>query len=161
MIGRFKLILANVIAFWVHRKDRYGKHRYYSYHLIGVDRMLKSNLHRFGIKEGSNIYWQLRVIAVLHDAVEDHDLSLRLIQRIFGFEVAAALDAISKRKGETREEYITRVQSNRLACVVKYYDSLFNFMSCRDDKDGERSLLYYKQAEQCVAKANEFFGILS
>lgn len=156
MTARFKLLTANVIAFWLHRKDSY-----YNHHLKGVDRMLRNNLHRFGVRKGSRIYWQLRIVAVLHDAVEDHGLSLHLAKTIFGGDVAAALDAISRREGETRKQYLSRVQSNRLACVVKYYDSLFNFLSCERDKDGKRALLYHEQAKQCVVKANEFFGVLN
>jgi|SRR5690625_32224 len=161
MAARLKLLAANVLALCLHRKDKYGKHSYYGHHLKGVDRMLKGNVHRFGVRKGSHVYWQLRIIAILHDAVEDHDLSLHLAKTIFGNDVAAALDAISRRKGETRKQYMVRVQSNRLACVVKYYDSLFNFMSCKADEDGKRSLLYYEQAEQCITKANEFFGVIN
>src|SRR5690625_3301257 len=128
MAARLKLLAANVLALCLHRKDKYGKHSYYGHHLKGVDRMLKGNVHRFGGRNGSQAYWQLTIIALLRDAVGDDDLSLHSGKTSLGSDVAAALEAISRRKGETRKQYMVRVQSNRLACVVKYYDSLFSFM---------------------------------
>lgn len=64
-----------------------------------------------------------RIVAVLHDVIEDSDTySLDQAQVDFGIEVAMALDAITKRKGETYDAYLGRVAANKLATTVKLAD---------------------------------------
>jgi hypothetical protein len=63
-----------------------------------------------------------KIVAVLHDVVEDTPVGLDVIQRLFGDEIADAVDAISHRKGEPRSEYYARVKANPIALVVKYAD---------------------------------------
>lgn len=59
----------------------------------------------------------------LHDVVEDTDITLDDL-RSFGCSerVVAAVDAISKRRGESFESYYERVKANDLALVVKWHD---------------------------------------
>ena len=48
-------------------------------------------------------------MAVLHDVVEDSDVGLSRIRYDFGDRVAAAVDALTKREGESYDEYLDRV----------------------------------------------------
>lgn len=50
------------------------------------------------------------VAAVLHDTVEDTDLTLDSIYVIFGGEVRDLVDALTRRKGEAYLDYIARVK---------------------------------------------------
>ena len=64
-----------------------------------------------------------RVVAVLHDVVEDADYSLEDIEREFDQEVRDAVDALTKRDGEAYlEDFIPRANSNALARKVKRAD---------------------------------------
>ncbi len=64
-----------------------------------------------------------KIVAVLHDAIEDTPLTLADLEREgFPDEILAAIDAISKRAGESTESYLARVMSNRLALRVKIAD---------------------------------------
>jgi (p)ppGpp synthase/HD superfamily hydrolase len=66
-----------------------------------------------------------RMVAVLHDVVEDSDHTLDdLRQRGFPEDVIDAIDALSRRKadGETYEEFIARAGRNPLASRVKIAD---------------------------------------
>lgn len=63
-----------------------------------------------------------RVVAILHDTVEDTDVELKHIQEDFGHKIADAVDALSKRKGEGYFEYLRRVKENPLAKTVKIAD---------------------------------------
>lgn len=63
-----------------------------------------------------------QIVALLHDTVEDCDTELADIQAAFGAEIAAAVDAISKRDGEPLEEYVGRVSQNAMATRVKQAD---------------------------------------
>lgn len=64
-----------------------------------------------------------KIVAVLHDVIEDTPLTLADLKREgFPDEILAAIDAISKRAGESTESYLARVMSNRLALRVKIAD---------------------------------------
>ena len=72
-----------------------------------------------------------QVVALLHDSLEDCDdrsiVSLDLVSDTFGEEVAAAVDALTKRQGEEYEsEYLQRVLANPVALTVKRADVAHN-----------------------------------
>jgi hypothetical protein len=64
------------------------------------------------------------VLGLLHDVVEDNPLFTLSYIKENGFpdELIEALDAISKRAGESREDYLYRVAQNGLATIVKFND---------------------------------------
>ena len=64
--------------------------------------------------------------ALLHDVVEDTGLSLCDIERQFGPETAAAIDAISRREDEPWGKYLERVKHNPIARAVKISDLIDN-----------------------------------
>lgn len=64
-----------------------------------------------------------RIVAVLHDVVEDCDISLdELREEGFSEAVLAAVDALTRRSGETYEDFIARVAQNPIGRVVKLAD---------------------------------------
>lgn len=63
-----------------------------------------------------------RVVALLHDVVEDSEYSLGDIVAIFGAETADAVDCLTKRRGEEYDDYLGRVQENATAARVKIAD---------------------------------------
>ena len=68
-----------------------------------------------------------KVIALLHDVVEDTEIPLEEIQKEFGDEVAVAIDCLTRREGEENEkedydDYIKRVLTNKDAIAVKIAD---------------------------------------
>jgi GTP pyrophosphokinase len=66
---------------------------------------------------------QERVVAVLHDVVEDSEYELQDIEDKFGPEVTAAVEALTKPdNADYVTEYIPRVAENDLACTVKQAD---------------------------------------
>ena len=67
-----------------------------------------------------------KVVAWLHDVVEDTDYPLCEIERQFGPETASAIDAISRRKNETWDHYLQRVKQNPTARSVKISDLVDN-----------------------------------
>lgn len=62
------------------------------------------------------------VVALLHDVVEDCDVPLSRVAAQFGDEIAAAVDAITRREGEAAESYYARVRANPVALAVKLSD---------------------------------------
>jgi Guanosine polyphosphate pyrophosphohydrolases/synthetases len=66
---------------------------------------------------------QTRIIAALHDTVEDGEgFSVGIVRRHFGDRIAAAVDALTKREGEDYDDYLQRVKSDELALKVKLAD---------------------------------------
>jgi hypothetical protein len=59
------------------------------------------------------------VVAWLHDVVEDTSTTLRAIRLAFGPAIARAVDAITHRPGEPREDYWVRIGHNRWSLEVK------------------------------------------
>lgn len=66
---------------------------------------------------------EIRTVALLHDLLEDcPDWNEEVLKCFFQNSVVTAVNAITKRRGEKYEDYISRVQANRCAIVVKIAD---------------------------------------
>jgi (p)ppGpp synthase/HD superfamily hydrolase len=82
-----------------------------------------------------------RIAAVLHDVVEDSPWTLGgLAREGFSPEVLAALECLTKQKGEGYEAFIERVKTNPLAVEVKRADLLDNLDLLRLPSLGEKDL---------------------
>lgn len=68
-----------------------------------------------------------RIVAVLHDVVEDSDITLAdLRNEGFSEEAIAAIDALTKREGESKLDAAARAKRNPLALRVKLADNADN-----------------------------------
>ncbi len=90
-----------------------------------------------------------QIVAVLHDAIEDSDLTIeKLTVQGFPEIITEALLAITKFDGELYEDYILRVKSNPIARKVKIADVTHNMDISRianpTDKDFQRLKKYKK-----------------
>jgi hypothetical protein len=63
-----------------------------------------------------------KICALLHDVVEDTDTSLSDIVREFGSDIATKIDILTHRKGESYEDYISRVLEDPDTVAVKIAD---------------------------------------
>ena len=81
------------------------------------------------------------IVAVLHDVVEDCNVALNDIRQIFQDEVAEAVDALTRRHGESYMEYVRRAIKNPLAKKVKLADLKDNMdpRRCKNLNDDEFS----------------------
>lgn len=79
------------------------------------------------------------VVALLHDIVEDTDYTLEDLRSYgFGDTVVDAVDAITRRDGETYWDYIWRCGQNEIARAVKLFDLTDNSRTIRmGDKRAE------------------------
>lgn len=90
-----------------------------------------------------------KIVAVLHDAIEDSDLTIAdLVRQGFPEFITEAIAAITKRDGEPYEDYILRVKSNAIARKVKIADVTHNMDISRianpTEKDFQRLEKYKK-----------------
>ena len=67
-----------------------------------------------------------KIVAWLHDVLEDTDFNREELQRIFGDEIMKALDCVTHRKDESWDDYIERVSTNQIAIRVKMADLTHN-----------------------------------
>lgn len=92
-----------------------------------------------------------KTVAWLHDVVEDTEITLKDLLPLFGIRITMAVDAITKRKGESRKEYLIRVKCNKIAKKVKIADLIHNSMisriPCPNKEDEERCNRYQKEIE--------------
>lgn len=64
-----------------------------------------------------------KVVAVLHDTVEDSEITLDDLRREgFPDEVVEGVDCLTRREGESYEQYMERVVTSPLAVTVKIAD---------------------------------------
>ena len=86
-----------------------------------------------------------KAVAFLHDTVEDHPelISINFIRGFFDDEIADAVDAITKKDGETYWDYIDRVKQCDIARRVKIADLKHNMQRERlkDVQKDFRSLM--------------------
>lgn len=80
-------------------------------------------------------------VAVLHDVVEDSDMTLEVLRKE-GFEesVLQAIECLTKKTGEDYSDFISRVLLNDLARKVKIEDIKDNMDLSRLDKVEEKDL---------------------
>ena len=107
---------ATLVSQRLHQNQQYNGKPYFDGHVLPVIKTVK--------KLGGNEFQQM--IAALHDVVEDGHLDLGAIRSMFGADMGEAIDAISRRSGETYFEYINRVIQNPAARLVKQADLMVN-----------------------------------
>ncbi len=82
-----------------------------------------------------------KIVAVLHDVVEDSDCTLEdLRRRGFPGEVLKAVDALTRREGESYEAFVQRAGKDSLARTVKLLDLADNMDLRRNGKASEEDL---------------------
>jgi len=97
------------LATIAHQGQKYGQNEDYIHHPFRVASHLRDP--------------HLKVIAFLHDVVEDTEVTLDQIRAEFGEDVAQAIDALSRRPKESYLlAYIPRLCENAMARAVKIED---------------------------------------
>lgn len=116
----------------MHEGQKYGDQDYLGAHILKVVNSVKS-------AGGSDLEI---VVAYLHDVVEDTEANLLDIETLFGKDVSVAVDAITKRQDEDREDYLNRVLQNRTARFVKLHDGWCNLCASYASADSKRIRKY-------------------
>lgn len=136
----------NLVKIYFKDKEDLGGNQY-STHLYRVGYKIENNL-RFSVDSVEEIN-KLYIIAVLHDIIEDTDVTLEFLEKE-GFDqiIIEAIDVLTKRKHENYFDYIKRVKENKYSKIVKIYDLEDNMDITRlnklDDIDFKRLKKYWK-----------------
>jgi len=81
-----------------------------------------------------------RILALLHDIVEDTDFTLDDVAELGFGHLKDALDCLTRRDTETYKEFIIRISKNRLATAVKIADLKHNLSRIDNLPENERGL---------------------
>lgn len=82
------------------------------------------------------------IVALLHDVIEDTSITLDdLRDKGYSDEIIVAIDALTRRTGETYSAYIERLSNNKLARRVKIADLRHNLQPERVAMFGNTSLV--------------------
>lgn len=97
-----------------------------------------------------------RICAVLHDVIEDTPITLEMLRNEgFSPEVLAVLDCLTKRDGESYDDFIGRVLMNELACHVKLADLADNMDLSRLPAPSEEDFQRLEKYKKAVARIQD------
>jgi len=129
------------------------------YHYGSVDKSGQPYiLHPLAVMNKMNSYVE-KIVAVLHDVVEDTQFTLlELKYEGFSDEIIEAVDAISRREGESAKKYYERIMNNTIAIKVKISDLEHNMSMSRllvvTEKDLNRVRYYHSRWKMLNEKIN-------
>ena len=84
-------------------------------------------------------------VALLHDVVEDTDVTLEELKATFPAEVIEAVAVMTHGKDEPYLDYVRRVSKNPLAKIVKLADLRHNSDQTRMENADEATLAYFRE----------------
>lgn len=70
-------------------------------------------------------------VALLHDVVEDSNITCTDLSKIFPYDVINAVNLLTRRNGELYADYIGRIKKNPIATKVKLADLVHNMDKTR------------------------------
>lgn len=134
---------ARVIAYYAHRGQTDKAGEPYIHHPEAVVAQLTGETDK--------------IVGWLHDVIEDTDFSPAILLEIFGREIMIALDAITRREGETWDEYISRVEKNPIAIRVKMADLTHNMDLSRLKTVEEKDLKRYEKYKRTYMRLKSVY----
>lgn len=97
-----------------------------------------------------------RIVAVLHDVVEDSDVTLEDLREMgYDAEIVEAINHLTRREGETYEGFIQRIKPNALARRVKLGDLLDNMDIRRNATLDEKALERFQRYQKAWVELTE------
>lgn len=122
-----------------------------------VDKGGSSYIHHPVRVESMCSLWQDRLVALLHDTIEDGDITAEyLLMQGFPHEIVDAVVSVTRNKGEEYFDFIQRCKTNPIGHRVKLADIKDNMDITRlkelTDKDIERLKKYHKAYKILAAK---------
>ena len=103
-----KYSIALIIMLKAHWKQKDKANKWYIYHPLKISFKMKTV--------------DLKIIALLHDVVEDSNITLEQLSKYFNNNIIESVEAITRKPNEKYFDYIKRVQLNNNAKLVKIAD---------------------------------------
>lgn len=98
-----------------------------------------------------------KIVALLHDVCEDSQYTLTDLKE-FGFDagIVAAVDLLTKRSGDSYEEYMHKISQNPLAVNVKIADMTHNSDLSRLANPGKKDFLRAGKYKKWITFLTEY-----
>ena len=94
-----------------------------------------------------------KIIAILHDVIEKTETDFQYLRNAgFSDKIIVAVDALSKRTGESYDKYISRVGKNQLAKTIKVLDLKDNMYSLIVDQVEQKKSNQYLKYQTALDK---------
>ena len=134
-------ILAAINMVWnAHRYQYRENGEPYIYHPLKVMMTIHSS-------EGIEFDSEIKIIALLHDVLEDTIVTKEDIEKAFGKDIANKVDVLTKKEHENYVQYIDRINNSNDATVIgiKVADLSHNLETINNIQDPKRrERLYYR-----------------
>lgn len=149
---------ADALAEEQHRMQRRKDGSPYIEHPRAVSRIAGEWANQIkGLCEGNEDYVSIRIIGLLHDIIEDCNVTMEQIESMFGETIASCVDNLSNRKEikdakERLKEYCNRLQSDDTWTTITKLADLYHNASSRTSN--------LPWAEKWHGKALEMFNNL-
>ncbi|WYN05106.1 metal-dependent phosphohydrolase [Pseudomonas phage UNO-G1W1] len=133
--------MINKIADWAtekHQGQRYGAHAY-DYHLAQVAGFARNR------NDGKAKATIIEMVAWLHDVIEDTPVTYEQLLKEFGWEIAYPVLLLTKKEGQTYEEYMSLILLNDVAREVKTCDTMANLTNSMAGNIEKNILKYSRQ----------------
>jgi (p)ppGpp synthase/HD superfamily hydrolase len=96
-----------------------------------------------------------KIVAVLHDTLEDTSITFEELENLFGSAVANTVKTLSKLENEDYFDFIDRVKQNPVAVKVKIADIKDNLDLSRLKTITERDLVRFEKYQKALLKLKE------
>lgn len=96
-----------------------------------------------------------KIVAVLHDTLEDTAITFEELENLFGSVIASAVKTLSKAEGEDYFDFIKRVKQNPIAVTVKVADLQDNLDASRLETITEKDLKRFEKYQKALRLLNE------
>lgn len=95
------------------------------------------------------------IVALLHDVVEDTDMTFLDLEKIFSSEVIEILKLLTRDKRTDYMEYIKKIKTNKVAKKIKIADIIHNSDETRLDVIDEDSIKRRKRYQKALKYLKE------
>lgn len=96
---------------------------------------------------------------MLHDVIEDTPITLEMLKdEGFSPEVLAILETLTKRQGESYDDFISRVLTNEIAGHVKLADLADNMDLSRIQTPSEEDFQRVEKYQKAVSRIQHHLG---
>lgn len=99
-----------------------------------------------------------KIVAYLHDTIEDANITIDRIYEIFGDEIGLVVETITKTDNIDYFQYINNIKNNELARIVKIADLKHNMDLTRLETVTEKDLKRYEKYKKALEILENYKG---
>lgn len=155
-VAEKRLLKVEGIAKDIHKDDLYGT-QLYSSHLDAVSsKCVELMKNFFNIEQWSDLWYDIRSCAYLHDAIEDHPECIGKLVSEVGMTIVNCLEVLNKNNYPTTREYLEACASTQITFIAKLADQMCNQEASMKEGNYKRASYYADR----IAKLLEYRSMI-